>query len=146
MAASALVVAALTGQAIWFGEITRMERAALYLRTLENKIDEAGLKLGEKPALEFEHFRGVKPVGGEQWVPKSASLVAGAFAMYSAMAVLGLVMLLDVARYAPHVNHALSALATVDASVLAVAWLGSSAWMARQSVKIFKSSSLPARN
>jgi hypothetical protein len=141
VAASLVVIAALSGQAIWFGEISRMERAALYLRRLERELDEAGIRIGQRPALQFERFRGRQGPSGEPWVPKSASLVVGTFAMYCATSLLGIIMLADVAHYTPHVKPSLSVLAAIDAGVLLVAWLTSTLWMARTAVRIWTSSS-----
>ena len=74
-------------QAIWFGEVMRMERAALYLRGLEKALVE-GFR-GDKgfPPLMWESWRGHYPKDRSEslWISKAVPLILASFALYGLM-------------------------------------------------------------
>ena len=99
--AAAVVGIAACSHAIWFGEVLRMERAALFLRGLERRL--ACRAAAEQPArsapLTWETWRGVEVEDRpDAWVPKaSASIIAG-FGLYGLLALAGILILLDAWR------------------------------------------------
>lgn len=97
MASAGLSVASLASFGIWFGEVSRMERASLYLRGLERDLGRMMVAADGRQPLLFERYRAVEPPddGGADylWVPKSSSLVKGALILYIGLPAFGLVML-----------------------------------------------------
>jgi hypothetical protein len=114
------VAIATFSQAIWFGEVMRMERAALYLRGLEQVTSEM-TPTGGFPPLMWERWRG-DPKNREKslWVAKAAPLVIGCFALYGLLAIAGLLILVATAldHHIPHGDHTFAIVAGATASAL----------------------------
>ncbi len=125
------VAIATFSQAIWFGEVMRMERAALYLRGLEEALSELTPNEG-LPPLMWERWRG-DPKNREKslWVAKAAPLIVGCFALYGLLAVAGLVILV-VAALDHHIPHSDRIVAIVVAVVAGALYGGVTAYICRQ--------------
>ncbi len=95
VAIAGLAVAIATfSQAIWFGEVMRMERAALFLRGLERAVSRGPVPAEGIPPLIWERWRGYRTkVRDPLWVSKAAPSIIASFALYGLMAVAGIVLL-----------------------------------------------------
>jgi hypothetical protein len=128
------VAIATFSQAIWFGEVMRMERAALYLRGLEGVARELTPE-GEFPPLMWERWRG-DPKNREKslWIAKATPLIVGCFALYGLLAVAGLCILVA-AALDPHIrrgDHTFAIVAAATAAALyswVTAYICLQAWL-----------------
>ena len=102
-------VAALSvfSQAVWFGEVVRMERASLFLRGLEAQFRRLPRKVGQSPPLMWETWRGNEPSKESDgpWIRPAYSSIFGGFALFglltfSAVTILGSVAFDDSASCA----------------------------------------------
>jgi len=87
--AGALTGIAIASQAIWFGELMRMERASLFLRGIEVAVRD--LDGGWPPPLVWDSWRasrGHKPV-----ITSAAPLLIACFAVYALLVIAGLTIL-----------------------------------------------------
>jgi hypothetical protein len=95
---AAVVAIAACSHAIWFGEVLRMERAALFLRGVERRL--ARRYAAEQPArpapLIWETWRGVNVRGRtDAWVPKASASILAGFGLYCLLALAGIIILVD---------------------------------------------------
>lgn len=92
--AAVAVAAAVFSEAIWFGEVLRMERAALYLRGLERALSGALEWPGKLPPLMWERWRAYPPKQQERlWIPKAVPSILGGFAIFGLLAAGGITIL-----------------------------------------------------
>jgi len=137
VAASFIIAASTAAQAIWFGEVTRMERAAFYLRGLEHDIAAHGPRWGRRPPLQFERFRGLAPESDDvDWIPKSNTLIVGAFGMYGVLACLGGAMLIDLATASAHHYNNHEPLAIAAVCTFGVVYLASTIFLCLLALEI----------
>lgn len=74
---------AISSYAIWFGEVMRMERAALFLRGLEVVVSKLTQGHGKVPPLSWETWRGSRPMkDGDPWMKPAAVLILACFCLY----------------------------------------------------------------
>lgn len=143
---AAVVAIAACSHAIWFGEVLRMERAALFLRGVERRLaDRFAAEPSGRPApLTWETWRGVNVKGrSDAWVPKaSASIIAG-FGLYGLLALAGIVILVDASadrQIATAHQHVALVLAIVTGSIYGAVLL----YMCLVALKVRKLSSRAA--
>jgi hypothetical protein len=133
VALSALVVLAATfSQAIWFGEVIRMERAAHYLRGLEVSITE-----DLDPPLMWERWRAYPDDNdrGAFRFPKASPSILGGFALYGLLATGGMFVLVYAAKEHT-LPHSAQTFATVAAGVTAALYLTVTATIGRWALMI----------
>jgi hypothetical protein len=155
--AGVAVAIATFSQAIWFGEVMRMERAAMYLRGLEQALSRALPVEGDFPPLMWERWRGYykevpEPTpqqreAGEKptpplWVGKAVPLILAAFALYGLLAVAGVAVLV-VAALEPHTSSGHRTAAIATASVAGVLYLAVTAYIAAEAWDIKRGSDKP---
>lgn len=148
--AGVIVAAATFSQAIWFGEVMRMERAALYLRGFELALSDEFTDASSLPPLLWERWRGyVKkthdPDSGPAplWVAKAAPSIIGSFALYGLISVAGLAILV-VAAADTTIPHHDRIFAIVMVIVAAVLYFGATAYLGREALRIKDVSDKPA--
>jgi hypothetical protein len=155
LATGVVALASALSELVWFGEVLRMERAALFLRGRERCV-QAGAESAHRgqvydPApLAFETFRGQTGTvkGWEEvfgrteapvWIPKSSASVIGALALYGLMFLIGVTLLGDAAANA---GADLSAFKQVVAWVIfGAAWavyLVVTFYVAQTSLRVFR--------
>jgi len=127
---------------IWFGEVSRMERAALYLRGLERDVGKLDVRVGGREPLVFERFRASRPSSDSPWVPKSSSLVVGALCIYGALPLLGLTILVDAAAVSNASTAGIRTLAWVLVVPVAVIYLTGMTYFAVAAWSVYKTSSV----
>jgi hypothetical protein len=99
--AGAGVVLATCSQGIWFGEVMRMERAALYLRGIEEVLA-ASTRAGMLPPLLWESWRGRPKLAkarddeGEErpWTSKASISIVASFGLYGLLSIAPLTVLI----------------------------------------------------
>jgi hypothetical protein len=125
------VAIATFSQAIWFGEVMRMERAALYLRGLEEVVSELAPEDGFPPLM-WERWRG-DPKNREKssWVAKAAPLILGCLALYGLLALAGLFILVA-ASLDHHIPHRDRTFAIVIAAMAGALYTGAAAFICLQ--------------
>ena len=146
--AGVIVAAATFSQAIWFGEVMRMERAALYLRGFELVLSEEFKDIEAIPPLLWERWRGyVKEDDPDEadpplWVAKAAPSIIGSFALYGLIAVAGLAILCAAAadKQIPHHDQIFAIAVAVAAAVL---YFGATDYLRREAYKIKEVSDKP---
>lgn len=150
--ASVGVVVATCSQGIWFGEVMRMERAALYLRGIEAALASQPRPSDTLPPLMWETWRGVPKMAkerGEQgekppWISKASISIVSSFALYGLLSGAALTVLVDAAKK--------SAMPLGDrhfaiwaASVTGAIFLVANAYMCLEALRIRRESSRAAR-
>lgn len=95
--AAATAALSIFSQAVWFGEVVRMERAALFVRGLEASFAEL---LGEPDArapLTWETWRSNPPPDrASPWIPPARTSIVGGFALFLLLTLAAVVILLSV--------------------------------------------------
>lgn len=95
--AAATAALSIFAQAVWFGEVVRMERAALFVRGLEAsfaQLDPAG---SDRAPLTWETWRSNPPSDRESpWIPPARTSIVGGFALYTLLALAAVVILFSV--------------------------------------------------
>jgi len=91
---ASVIAIAMCSEAIWFGEVMRMERAACYLRGLEKALWPL-VGTNEYPLLMWETWRGDETMHkpGSAWVKKATPSIIASFGLYAVLAVPGFVVL-----------------------------------------------------
>jgi hypothetical protein len=155
--AGVAVAIATFSQAIWFGEAMRMERAAMYLRGLEQALSRMLPTDGEFPPLMWERWRGYykkNPVptpaqreAGERptpplWVGKAVPLIIATFALYGLFAIAGVAVLV-VDALEPHASTGHRTAAIITASIAGVLYLAVSGRIATVAWNIKRDSDKP---
>lgn len=140
--AGVIVAASTFSQAIWFGEVMRMERAALYLRGFELALSDQLTDASSLPPLLWERWRGyVKrhhdPDSGPAplWVAKAAPSIIGSFALYGLISVAGLAILV-VAAADTTIPHHDRMFAIVMVIVAAALYFGATAYLGKEALRI----------
>jgi len=109
LAAVVISLGTVASQFIWFGEVTRMERASLFLRgrerELHSALDAEAVKAvgiyGLSPWL-WETWRANRPTDKKTpWVQKSVQAIAGPV-LYGLTFLTGITMLVDARWFEPH--------------------------------------------
>jgi hypothetical protein len=96
--AAAVAALATFSQAVWFGEVVRMERAALFLRGLEASFHRLPGEPERNPPLTWETWRGNRPSDSNApWIPPAASSIVGSFALFLLLTLAAIVVLFSVA-------------------------------------------------
>jgi hypothetical protein len=148
--AGVIVAAATCSQAIWFGEVMRMERAALYLRGLEVALSEEFRDASLLPPLLWERWRGyVKAAAARHddgdhnasedaeplWVAKAAPSIIGSFALYGLISVTGLAIL-GVATADTKLPHDDRVFAGGVIAAAALLYLGVTVYLGKEALRI----------
>ncbi len=130
--------------AIWFGEVMRMERAALYLRGLEQAVA-AGMRSDQSlPPLMWERWRAYVPkTGNPLWVAKAAPVIIASFFLYGLIALAALVLLVAAATDSqiPSGDQAFAVAISVIAACL---YLAVAVYVVKEALKIRRISDQPA--
>lgn len=96
--AGAAAAISIFSQAVWFGEVVRMERAALFLRGLEASFRQLPKGIADRPPLTWETWRGNRPLDpNAPWISPASSSILGSFALFGLLAIAAVVILFSVA-------------------------------------------------
>jgi len=141
-------IVSVLSSAIWFGEVARMERAAMFLRGREASLMTIGMKAPNAPGLSpllWESYRAQEPGSkSNPWVPKNTIGVFSGCALYWGLAAGAIIMLGDAALNDPVASTGEKRFALVIGSII-VAWLvGIALRLARLALRIRASSHLGA--
>jgi hypothetical protein len=95
--AAATAALSIFSQAVWFGEVVRMERAALFVRGLEASFAQLAEGTGERAPLTWETWRSNPPSDRTSpWIPPARTSIIGGFALFLLLALAAVVILLTV--------------------------------------------------
>jgi hypothetical protein len=96
--AAATAALSIFSQAVWFGEVVRMERAALFVRGLEASFTELVKRPGERAPLTWETWRSNPPPDRTSpWIPPARTSIVGGFALFLLLTLAAVVILVSVA-------------------------------------------------
>jgi hypothetical protein len=95
---AAVAALATFSQAVWFGEVVRMERAALFLRGLETVYRELPKAGPAPPPLTWETWRGNETrVADSPWIQPASSSIVGSFGLFFLLTIAAIAVLLTAA-------------------------------------------------
>jgi hypothetical protein len=95
--AAATAALSIFSQAVWFGEVVRMERAALFLRGLEASFTGLVGETGARAPLTWETWRSNPPPDQTSpWMPQARTSIVGVFALFLLLTLAAVVILLSV--------------------------------------------------
>lgn len=95
--AAATAALSIFSQAVWFGEVVRMERAALFLRGLEASVADLVGETGTRAPLTWETWRSNPPPDRTSpWIPPARTSIVGGFALFLLLSLAAVVILLTV--------------------------------------------------
>jgi hypothetical protein len=95
--AAATAALSIFSQAVWFGEVVRMERAALFVRGLEASFAQLVGDSGDRAPLTWETWRSNPPPDRTSpWIPPARTSIVGGFALFLLLMLAAVVILLSV--------------------------------------------------
>lgn len=95
--AAATAALSIFSQAVWFGEVVRMERAALFVRGLEASFAELGGEADGRAPLTWETWRSNPPADrASPWIPPARTSIVGGFALFLLLTLAAVVILVSV--------------------------------------------------
>jgi hypothetical protein len=95
--AAATAALSIFSQAVWFGEVVRMERAALFVRGLEASFAQLVGESGDRAPLTWETWRSNPPPDRTSpWIPPARTSIVGGFALFLLLMMAAVVILLSV--------------------------------------------------
>lgn len=95
--AAATAALSIFSQAVWFGEVVRMERAALFVRGLEASFAQLVKEPDERAPLTWETWRSNPPPDRTSpWIPPARTSIVGGFALFLLLTLAAVVILVSV--------------------------------------------------
>jgi hypothetical protein len=129
---------AISSHAIWFGEVMRMERAALFLRGLEAAVSKLTQDQGEVPPLSWETWRGSPAKeDGDPWVAPAAVLILACFCLYLVLTAAAFLILILAASDA-EIPGKYQDFAAVAASVVGLVYFVAVGYMVKVALQTWK--------
>lgn len=132
-------------QAVWFGEVLRMERASMFLRGLEAAYLQLPRGKPELPPLMWDTWRSNKPQSPDSpWISPASSQIIGGFALYQLLNLAAIVVLLSV--FFDHQFSDSNRGFALGLACCAVAiYVGANYYMCRKALYIYKRRAAPAQ-
>jgi|SRR5436305_713339 len=131
---------AIFSQGIWWGEVSRMERASLFLRGLEVSISRLTKSLGGPPPVSWNTWRGSPPAHNpdDPWIGTAWLQIAGSFCLYLSLTCAAAAILIFAARD-DTLPSADQKFATCSVIVLGGIYLIVTAYMGFRAISIWRS-------
>lgn len=143
--AGAIAAIATASQAIWFGELMRMERAALFLRGLEASFKDLNVDSPWPPPLIWDSWRAFRGDSqGSPMIYSAAPLLIACFAIYALL--VGAALAVLVAATGDHrIPEGDQHLALTVAGIASAMYVGSTLYLLLKAKSIWRSFDKPAR-